>query len=86
MDNKQLATLFGVFYVVVSVFLWSWRPDVCTMADPTDPTKKILCPSRFVGCALLLSSVLLACVHLIVNERLFEQSASVRLAMSGYMR
>ncbi len=85
MDNKQLGTLFAVFYVVTSIFLWSWRPDVCSMADPADPSKKVLCPMRFVGCSLLLSAVLLACVHLVLNESLFGGSSStMRLGMSGY--
>ena len=84
MDNKQLVKLFVVFYVVNAIFLWSWRPDACTMVDPVDPTKRVLCPIRFVGCALLLSAVLLACVHLLVNERLLDGSRTLRLGMGGY--
>ena len=85
MDNKQLAKLFVVFYVVVAVFLWSWRPDACTMQDPADATKRVLCPMRFVGCSLLLSAVLLACVHLLVNEKLLSGSRTLRLSMGGYV-
>ena len=85
MDNKHLIKLFVVFYIVVSIFLWSWRPDACTMADPADPTKRILCPIRFVGCSLLLSAVLLACTHLVANEKLLDGSRSLRLGMNGYV-
>lgn len=85
MDNKQLVTLFAVYYVVVAVFLWSWRPDACMMPDPVDPSKKVICPMRFVGCGLLLSAVLLACTHLIVNEKMLGASRSIRLGMGGYL-